>query len=182
MAGRGLRPAPGKSNLILIDHSGAVYRHGLLEDPIEWTLDVTKRADNPTHSKRDREKISRLVECSQCGALRTGGEACPHCGFLPKRRADAIIFPEGELARIDQYGRPIESSDPNERMRWHSMLTHIAMDRHYKPGWAAYKFKEKFGNWPPRPAPPPMEPSREVLSWVRSRNIAWAKAQKASAA
>lgn len=42
MAGRGLRPAPGKSNLILIDHSGAVYRHGLLEDPIEWTLDTTK--------------------------------------------------------------------------------------------------------------------------------------------
>jgi DNA repair protein RadD len=32
MAGRGLRPAPGKSNLILVDHSGAVYRHGLLED------------------------------------------------------------------------------------------------------------------------------------------------------
>lgn len=33
MAGRGLRPAPGKSNLVLIDHSGAVFRHGLLEDP-----------------------------------------------------------------------------------------------------------------------------------------------------
>ena len=30
MAGRGLRPAPGKNNLILIDHSGAVFRHGLL--------------------------------------------------------------------------------------------------------------------------------------------------------
>ena len=28
MVGRGLRPAPGKTNLILIDHSGAVYRHG----------------------------------------------------------------------------------------------------------------------------------------------------------
>jgi DNA repair protein RadD len=75
MAGRGLRPAEGKSNLILIDHSGAVYRHGLLEDPVEWTLDVTKRAENPTHEKRDQQKISRLVECSQCGALRTGGEA-----------------------------------------------------------------------------------------------------------
>jgi superfamily II DNA or RNA helicase len=35
MAGRGLRPALGKSNLILIDHSGAVFRHGLLEDRIE---------------------------------------------------------------------------------------------------------------------------------------------------
>src|SRR6185437_16453710 len=30
MAGRGLRPAQGKTNLILIDHSGAVYQHGLL--------------------------------------------------------------------------------------------------------------------------------------------------------
>jgi superfamily II DNA or RNA helicase len=182
MAGRGLRPAPGKSNLILIDHSGAVYRHGLLEDPVEWTLDVTKRAENPTHAKRDQKTISRLVECSQCGALRTGGEACPHCGFLPKRSPDAIIFAEGELARVDKNGRPIESSDPHERMRWCAMLTHIGMARHYKPGWAAYKFKEKFGFWPPRPAPVPMEPSREVLSWVRSRNIAWARAQEASAA
>src|SRR4029077_12487340 len=85
MAGRGLRPAPGKSNLILIDHSGAVYRHGLLEDEIEWTLDVTKRAENSVHAGRDRQATLRLVKCSQCDALRTGGEPCPHCGFLPKR-------------------------------------------------------------------------------------------------
>ena len=143
MAGRGLRPAPGKSNLILIDHSGAVYRHGLLEDPIEWTLDTTKWAENPTHSKCDRKEISRLVECSQCAALRTGGEACPHCGFLPKRRADAIIFADGELARVDQNGRPIDLSDPHERMRWHAMLTHIAMARHYKPGWAGLQVQGK---------------------------------------
>jgi DNA repair protein RadD len=184
MAGRGLRPAPGKSNLILVDHSGAVYGHGLLEDPVEWTLDVTKRAENPTHAKRDQQKISRLVECSQCSALRTGGEACPHCGFLPKRRPDAIVFAEGELARVDGSGRPINSSDPHERMRWHAMLAHIAGERGYKAGWVSHKFKEKFGTWPPTSRPiPPMEPSREVLSWVRSRNIAWAKAQqKATAA
>jgi DNA repair protein RadD len=68
-------------------------------------------------------------------------------------------------------------------MRWHSMLTHIAQQRGYKPGWAAYKFKEKFGSWPAAPALAPQEPSPEVLSWVRSRNIAYAKAkQKAGAA
>jgi DNA repair protein RadD len=117
MAGRGLRPARGKSNLILIDHSGAVYRHGLLEDRIEWTLKTDRRAQNPTHETRGHKEVSRLVECSQCGALRTGGEACPHCGFLPKRRPDAIIFREGELARIDRSGNPIASSDPHERMR-----------------------------------------------------------------
>src|SRR5262249_37495990 len=112
-----------------------------------------------------------------------GGEACPHCGFLPKRRPDAIIFAEGELARVDRNGDPIESSDPHERMRWCAMLTHIGLARHYKPGWAAYKFKEKFDFWPPRPAPVPRRPSPEVLSWVRSRDIAYAKAQqKATAA
>jgi superfamily II DNA or RNA helicase len=134
MAGRGLRPAPGKTNLILIDHSGAVYRHGLLEDPIEWTLDITKRAENPTHETRSQKEISRLVECSKCGSLRKGGEACGNCGFLPKRRPDAIIFRDGELARIDRNGRPIASSDPNERMRFHAMLKFIQQQRGRHPG------------------------------------------------
>src|SRR5207342_3164772 len=52
MAGRGLRPAEGKSDLILIDHAGAVYAHGLLEDRIEWSLDTDKHAENKTHAAR----------------------------------------------------------------------------------------------------------------------------------
>ena len=178
MAGRGLRPSPGKPNLILIDHSGAVLRHGLLEDEINWTLDVTKRADDPTQNERDRLAIRRLIECSQCGALRKGGEPCPQCGFLPKRRPDAIIFREGELARVDRQRRTaIAVADPNERMRWYAMLVWIAVDRSYKPGWAAHKYREKFGSYPPKGNIAPMQPSPEVLSWVRSRNIAWAKAR-----
>lgn len=182
MAGRGLRSAPGKTNLILIDHSGAVYRHGLLEDRVEWTLDVTKRAENSAHAARNGQATLRLVDCSQCGALRTGGEACPHCGFLPKRRPDAIIFRDGELARVERSGI-VQSSDPNNRMRWYAELVCIAQARGYKPGWADHKYKEKFGGWPPSRIITPIQPSAEVLSWVRSRNIAWAKArQKAGAA
>lgn len=61
-AGRGLRPAEGKDRLILIDHSGAVFRHGLLEDPIEWTLDADKRAENPTHASRSASIFSKMLE------------------------------------------------------------------------------------------------------------------------
>jgi DNA repair protein RadD len=180
MAGRGLRPAPDKSDLILIDHSGAVYRHGLLEDKIEWTLDTTKRAENPAHEARSRQQTSRLIECSQCGALRTGGQPCPHCGFMPKPRPDAIFFREGELARVGSAPRQVS---PYERHLWHAMLTHIARTKGYKSGWTAHKFKEKFGTWPPRGDVVPIEPTAEVLSWVRSRIIAYAKArQKAGAA
>jgi hypothetical protein len=64
------------------------------------------------------------------------------------------------------------------RMQWHAMLAHIAADRGYKPGWVAHKFKEKFGVWPPVRSVQPIEPSLEVLSWVRSRNIAFAKAKE----
>jgi DNA repair protein RadD len=61
------------------------------------------------------------------------------------------------------------------------MLSHIANERGYKPGWIAHKDREKFGHWPEnRIAPSPIEPTREVLSWVRSRNIAYAKARGAA--
>ncbi len=50
MVGRVLRPAPGKLNAIVLDHSGAVFRHGFVEDRVEWTLDPEKRSESPTHA------------------------------------------------------------------------------------------------------------------------------------
>ena len=55
------------------------------------------------------------------------------------------------------------------------MLTGVAVERRYRPGWVAHKYREKFGDWPQRGGITPIKPSPEVLSWVRSRNIAWAK-------
>ena len=57
-------------------------------------------------------------------------------------------------------------------------LLGIAMQRGYKTGWAAYKFKEKFGHWPHISNIAPKPPTPETLSWERSRRIAWAKAQQ----
>jgi DNA repair protein RadD len=177
MAGRGLRPAPGKTDLRLIDHSGAVFRHGLLEDPIKWTLDTDKRAENSTHASRSTSVFSKLLECRQCGALRRGGEACAHCGFLPKRRPEAILFADGELARVTN-GKAKPAYGQDEQARWHAMLTHIAQERGYKPGWTAHQFKKKFGHYPPWNQPQPTPPAPEVLSWIRSRTIAYAKARE----
>jgi superfamily II DNA or RNA helicase len=68
MIGRVLRPADGKPDAIILDHSGAVFRHGFAEDPVEWTLDPDTRAESAIHTARcsDNSK-SRLLECSQCG-------------------------------------------------------------------------------------------------------------------
>ena len=112
--------------------------------------------------------------------MRIAGERCRHCGFLPQRPPKPIVFTDGDLAPVDRLRRAtLVHSDPNERIRWHGMLTYIARERCYKPGWIAHKFKEKFGTWPAVRAVAPIEPSLEVLSWVRSRNIAYAKARAA---
>jgi DNA repair protein RadD len=47
MVGRVLRPAPGKVNAIVLDHSGAVYRHGLPEDRVDGAYRPITRLSRP---------------------------------------------------------------------------------------------------------------------------------------
>jgi superfamily II DNA or RNA helicase len=47
MIGRVLRPAPGKDHALVLDHAGATWQHGLVEEPVVWTLDEDRRAENP---------------------------------------------------------------------------------------------------------------------------------------
>jgi superfamily II DNA or RNA helicase len=183
MIGRVLRPAENKTDAIVLDHAGATFKHGFVEDPVEWTLRPDKLAVSPVHAARLNNKSdysSRLIECSQCSALRVAGEPCPHCGFMPKRPPEAVVFRDGNLGLVDRAGRyaAFDTVDPKTQARWHAMLAHIADERGYKPGWIGFKFKEKFGVWPPRTLPQPIRPTPECLSWVRSRIIAYAKSQR----
>jgi DNA repair protein RadD len=182
MVGRVLRPAPGKSNAIVLDHSGAVFRHGLPEDHVVWTLDPDHYAVSPDHTARSGKFSSRLIECTQCTALRIGSQPCMHCGFMPQRPAEYVPISDGELGLVKNGRSQASPFDEYERDRWLGMLTTIGRERGYKAGWAAAKFKEKFGTWPPYGAAAmSITPSAEVLAWVRSRAIAYAKAmQRAS--
>jgi superfamily II DNA or RNA helicase len=177
MIGRVLRPAGGKTDAVILDHSGAVFRHGFAEDPVEWTLSPDRRAESPKHTARcETGSKSRLLECSKCSAIRVAGEPCPHCGFLPQRPARAVPNGAGDLGLV-QGGRAQQVHyDHAARMQWLGMLTAIAIERGYSPKWPAVNYKEKFGDWPPRGiAVRPIPPSPEWRSWVRSRQIAYAK-------
>jgi superfamily II DNA or RNA helicase len=190
MAGRGLRPAEGKSNLILIDHSGAVHRHGRLEDEIYWTLEVDKKAVNLDHEARSARQSDPYCDCTACGHIRIRGEACDNCGFKPGPRPDLIVAKDEDLVELGQGAATYSYQD---RQRWFRELMALRNVRNtwrvakgqepYKPGWAAAKFKDKFGAWPPfdwNNLAPATEISREVQGWVRSRDIAYAKARRAA--
>ena len=172
MIGRVLRPAEGKTDAIVLDHSGAVFRHGFVEDAVE--LDARSRAPRrkPGPQRALRAPQSRLLECTQCGAIRVAGEPCAIAGSCRNGRPDRFVFAMASWPRSAAIAASIRNLyDPETRRRWHAMLAYIAKERGYKPGWAAYKFKEKFGTWPPwGEAPWPIPPTPEVRSWVRSRH------------
>jgi superfamily II DNA or RNA helicase len=179
MIGRVLRPHPesGKKDCVVLDHSGAVFRHGLPEDPVVWTLSEDKTASNPTLDARKPDAFGgpKILECTQCSAIREGGKACPCCGFLPVRKPTIVIPREGDLALVQ--GRNPGNAEV-DKQRWYNEFAGYAQERNHKPGFAYYKFEEKFGYSPPFGMKPhPCTPSPEVRSWIRSRQIAWAKGQ-----
>jgi DNA repair protein RadD len=177
MVGRGLRPAPGKTDCLVLDHAGAVFEHGFVDEPVTWTLDTSRRAKNEKHELRRHTYGSRLSDCPKCGALRVAGEKCRSCGFLPTRSPRAAEFEDGDLGRVDRTGIPRDvRPTAADKTRWHRELTWYANKNGYRPGWAAHKFKEKFGTFPGWGSVTPIPATPEVLSWIRSRQIAYAKA------
>jgi superfamily II DNA or RNA helicase len=175
MAGRVIRPYPGKDHALILDHAGAVFRHGFVEDEVEWVLSDYFPARVRAHEKRKLSASDRLVECSQCKAVRTAGRPCDHCGFMPKRPGEYLEVIDGDLAHVHPLGINLQQYSAAEKQCWHAMLVWIGQERSYKPGWAAHKYKERFGHWPVQRYVAPMQPSAEVLAWERHCRIKYAK-------
>jgi DNA repair protein RadD len=183
MIGRGLRPADGKSDLIILDHSGGVHRHGRPDDPIAWTLDTDKRAANPTHDARITKHHDPFVECTACGHLRMRGIACDHCGWEPKPQARAVEYVDGQLVEL---GKPAVVRTETEckifyaELRGYQQTARRRDGSPYRDGWAANQYRIKHGYFPPRSwnHDPSLTPTLATLRWIKSRQIAWAKANR----
>jgi DNA repair protein RadD len=187
MIGRALRPAPGKADAIILDHSGSVFVHGLPEDDIAWTLDETSRAVNRTHAARSAQAPGpALVDCPECHAVRMRGQPCVVCGWAPRTKGVAVEVIEGDLGLVQRNRKVLPTyQGDDERRAFYQQLLGIAAQRSYSPGFAFHKYREKFnGEKPPWAwkSLPPVEPEPHVLSWVRSRQIAYARSQSRGAA
>jgi superfamily II DNA or RNA helicase len=184
MAGRVLRPYPGKDHALILDHAGAVFQHGFVEDPIAWSLDEDHKAENKAQATLQLKPSDRLVECAQCQAIRTAGEPCRHCGYFPRRHGYYHEVRDGHLEHLERDGTSkAQIYTPAERQEFYAGLLHIALERGHKLGAAAHRYREKFGTWPPGSKPEPSPPTPEVQAWDRHCRIRYAKSmQKAKAA
>jgi DNA repair protein RadD len=174
MIGRVLRPAPGKEYALVLDHAGATWQHGLVEEPVIWTLDQDRRAENPVQTARSRHAAPTLTACPECSAIRTSGQPCPACSWRPQPKPRRVDVIDGDLAHIERNGKVTATG--LDKRRFYAELLWICREKGWKTGAAAHKFKQKFGHWPDRLSPAPEFPSPATRSWVRSRQIAYAKA------
>jgi DNA repair protein RadD len=177
MIGRGLRRAEGKADCLILDHSDTHSRLGFVTDIAYETLD-DGQYEHSISSRKSTEVLPK--ECPACTFLRPAHvHVCPHCGFAPKAQWEGENQ-NGELVEITHARTTAQKLAGVDRKSLYAQLCWIARDRSYKPGWAVHQFKTLAGYWPNRNLHvAPEEPCDMLRSWIRSRQIAYAKRRTA---
>jgi DNA repair protein RadD len=173
MIGRGLRIADGKADCLILDHSDNHTRLGFVSDIHHDELDAGK-----PRTRAEPKPVEILPrKCPQCDFMRPPKvQVCPNCGFKPQPKC-TVVHGDGELIEFTDRATIAVVAQAQDKIKFYQEIKSIAGNRGYKPGWTAHKFKEKFGHWPSGlDQLPPIEPSLATRNWIRSRQIAYAKA------
>jgi DNA repair protein RadD len=175
--GRGLRTALGKNRLIVIDHAGNHLRLGRVTDVGQTHLDDGKKRDGSA-KKEKSEPLPKL--CPECKAvLSPRARECSECGAQIVATS-MVREAEGDLVELGARKSGAREVTHGGKAQFYSEMRWIASERGYSSGWAAHKFKEKFGVWPNAfNWVEPEQPSLATRNWVRSRAIAYAKRRSA---
>jgi len=183
MVGRGARSHPDKSTLeknfaVIQDNSGNWLRFKESWDEFyeNGVQELTGEQDK-TPRKEPTKKEKEAAKCPKCGHVWTG-DICSHCGN-ERVRNSGVLAVAGEMTELTLVPKK-EKFSAEYKASFYAQLMGWAIANNKKPGMAFYKYKEKFGVQPSMEKPEPMPPGPEVLSWIRSRNIAWAKSKRAA--
>ncbi len=169
--GRGLRTAEGKVDCLILDHSDSTINLGFADQIHHDFLDKGDRtAAKAQQAKEGPEKLPK--ECSSCHYLKPAGvHACPECGFAPERREDV----ETKAGTLVQVAGGKAKADHGTKQRFWSGLQWYRQQRGYAEGWAANKYREKFGVWPRGMMDTPRAPDKECANFVKAGQIRFAK-------
>jgi superfamily II DNA or RNA helicase len=178
IVGRGLRPAPSKDHLLVLDHAGATHMHQPVETDVIWTLSEKERARTVLAGSAGSATRRTLVDCPECSAVFWQAQACPSCGWRRRIKPEAVEVQDGDLVPLDRKAANAAPYSDLDKRNFHRQLLCLGGERGYLPGWAACTYKRKFGAWPPWAwrQDRPLSPSDEVRAYARSRLIAYRKA------
>lgn len=169
IAGRGMRPHPSKTDLVLIDHAGACLRHGFPDEDVEWTLDPKDDVNRRNKKAKEDGGKRTPILCPKCVCVYYGQLACPECGHVikPKRDRKAVVA-DDVLVEVP---REVREADLKKSMyRAWSSYRAIASYRGQKARAASAMFKTQFGVWPEAAGMPDCQRGSD---WDRPAAAVW---------
>ncbi|GEP60934.1 DEAD/DEAH box helicase [Reyranella soli] len=175
IVGRGLRPAPGKDHLLVLDHAGATHMHGPVETDVIWTLSDKERAQ-PVSTTSAGGASRSLVTCPECSAVFWQAQSCPSCGWRRRTKPDPVEVQDGDLVLLQRDGRVQKPAYTDlDKRNFHAQLLGLQSERGYQRGWVDHTYRKKFKVWPPGEwrNDAPLPPSTEARAYARSRQIAF---------
>jgi DNA repair protein RadD len=141
--GRGLRSSPGKADCVILDHAGNCQRHGLPDEPREWTL-----AGGLAGVSRDASEDNGppIRQCASCYAISPAGmEKCRECGTAFPVKVRAVAEVEGNLEEVAVM--QVRRQAKREQAGADSLqaLIELGRMRGYKnpAGWAQYVWRAR---------------------------------------
>jgi DNA repair protein RadD len=200
MVGRGMRPAPGKSDFLLVDHGHVVESLGLPHAARDWSLDeesnVNTAARNRQTRKASEEKPRTCPECSHMWLVSEAGEACRECGWVPAPKPKPVAVQDALLAELceEQLQITITAQSPEvaqffcESIGWYLLRWPHRWTERPKSGrwWAWLQTRQRFGFTESVRMPrgfwdaDPTHPTAAVNGWLKSQIIRYARRKAAA--
>jgi len=181
--GRVMRPAPGKDDAIVIDHAGCVDEHGFADDYIPWSLDTETTVKERKKKLQEERREPKEITCGDCGTVFKRSRTCPQCGHEMVPEGKPIPTHQADLQEVERSKRKDNREATwEEKIAFYGQLKRYCEERGMKPGWAAHKYRARFGVWPndgrlkDTPAIPVTD---DVRRWITSQNIRYAKRRAA---
>lgn len=182
MWGRGLRASPetGKKDCILLDHSGNILRFAEDYTKIFFDgLDVLDMGETLDKAVRKEPEEGEKKGCPACG-FQPFAKRCMACGFEIVNTSLVEQIP-GHMREVT-IGKT-KAADNHQHL-WQQACAYVRS--HGNPatmqGRAAHIFNDIVGKFPPREwrieNTPGAEISRPVMNKIKSKTIAWVKAQQ----
>lgn len=167
-------------NCVIQDNSGNWLRFKESWDDF-YTNGVSSLNEGPDEKPRKEpsEKDKAAAKCPRCGHLWTSGsDVCSHCGAIRARRNEVNAV-AGEMSELTLVAK-VEKFSIEYKTDFYAQLIGYCELKGQAPGAAYHRYIEKFGVGPSMLKPAAKEPTPGVLSWIRSRQIAYAKRRKAA--
>lgn len=137
--GRAMRPVAGKTDCILLDNAGNFGRFGDPLDLEEYSLTSEVRVPDPVPTRT----------CRGCFAvLPRAATRCPYCGFEAEVQPRTVRETDEELVAVASVHARYAAMGMDERVAIYRGLLTDAQGYGFKPGWAAFRYRSKFGIWP----------------------------------